>query len=80
MAVPKHGTPEWKPISETREANVCRVFRAQCAMCNWEAQATTSQMDAERSADGHNRSHSTTLATCCMYSDHAVCACGNVLV
>ena len=78
--VSRYGTPDWKPISETREAKVCRMYRAQCAMCDWQASPTSSQMDAERSANDHNSSHSTTLAECCMYASKPICECGNVLV
>ena len=78
---PKYGSPEWKPISQTRKASITPKFAVKCHGCGPDVIGLVKTMEeAERIAAMHNANHSDNLGSCCMYATGPVCRCGNVLV
>ena len=79
-STPRYGLPEWKPISETRHANITTMFKVECYGCGFDPQFASTPALAKAMAETHDKTHFKNMAECCMHSRRAVCVCGKVLV
>jgi hypothetical protein len=79
--IAKYGTPEWKPIKETRRMEVITNYFVRCIGCGYQDRHFVDRDEALAFAARHNHlNHSGNYAECCIHSTQTVCECGNILV